>query len=156
MKRLLLVVLVFTLYVPFAAPQPNAAAQTKARLLDKETFMDMESVSNPEISPDGTQIVFTRTWVDKVKDQYRSNLWIVDVAGTRVRELTSGSYSDSAPVWSPSFRIVTVRRNCTCSGSTPKRSRSSRTSNAPPATSSGRRMANGWPSRHSFPTTNRS
>jgi dipeptidyl aminopeptidase/acylaminoacyl peptidase len=106
MKRLLLVVLVFTLYVPFAAPQPNAAAQTKARLLDKETFMDMESVSNPEISPDGTQIVFTRTWVDKVKDQYRSNLWIVDVAGTRVRELTSGSYSDSAPVWSPDGKRI--------------------------------------------------
>src|SRR5262245_54345899 len=52
-------------------------AQPKPRLLDKETFMDMESVGNPEISPDGRQIIFTRTWVDKVKDQYRSNLWIV-------------------------------------------------------------------------------
>src|SRR5215475_4700431 len=55
-----------------------AVAQPKPRLLDKETFMDMESVGNPEISPDGKQIIFTRTWVDKVKDQYRSNLWIVD------------------------------------------------------------------------------
>lgn len=82
----------------FVAP---VFTQNKARLLDKETFMDMESVSNPEIAPDGKQIVFTRTWVDKVKDQYRSNLWIVDADGARVRELTSGSYSDSAPVWSP-------------------------------------------------------
>ena len=66
--------------------------QSKPRLLDKETFMDMESVSNPEIAPDGKQIVFTRTWVDKVKDQSRSNLWIVGVDGARVRELTAGSY----------------------------------------------------------------
>src|SRR6266540_3245928 len=41
-----------------------AVAQPKPRLLDKETFMDMESVGNPEIAPDGRQIIFTRTWVD--------------------------------------------------------------------------------------------
>jgi dipeptidyl aminopeptidase/acylaminoacyl peptidase len=82
------------------------SGQQKAKLLDKETFMEMESVSNPAISPDGKQIVFTRTWVDKIKDQYRSNLWIVDVDGTRVRELTSGSYSDSAPVWSPDGKRI--------------------------------------------------
>ena len=49
----------------FAAP---ALAQTKPRLLDKETFMEMESAGSPQISPDGKTIIFTRTWVDKVKD----------------------------------------------------------------------------------------
>jgi len=83
-----------------------AVAQPKPRLLDKETFMDMESVGNPEISPDGRQIIFTRTWVDKVKDQYRSNLWIVDVDGSRVRELTSGARNDSSPAWSPDGKRV--------------------------------------------------
>src|SRR2546425_6368075 len=74
--------------------------------LDKETFMNMESVSNPAISPDGKQIVFTRSWVDKVKDEHVSNLWIVDVDGTRVRELTSGNWRDSAPVWSPDGKRI--------------------------------------------------
>src|SRR6266498_1880970 len=83
-----------------------AVAQPKPRLLDKETFMDMESVGNPEIAPDGRQIIFTRTWVDKVKDQYRSNLWIVDVDGSRVRELTSGARNDSSPVWSPDGKRI--------------------------------------------------
>jgi dipeptidyl aminopeptidase/acylaminoacyl peptidase len=83
-----------------------ATAQPKPRLLDKETFMNMESVGNPEISPDGKQIIFTRTWVDKVKDQYRSNLWIVDVDGSRVRELTSGARNDSSPVWSPDGKRI--------------------------------------------------
>jgi dipeptidyl aminopeptidase/acylaminoacyl peptidase len=68
--------------------------------------MNMESVSNPAISPDGKQIVFTRTWVDKVKDEYQSNIWIVDVDGTRVRELTSGNWRDSGPVWSPDGKRI--------------------------------------------------
>jgi Tol biopolymer transport system component len=83
-----------------------AFAQSKPRVLDKDTFMNMESVGNPEISPDGKQIIFTRTWVDKVKDQYRSNLWIVDVDGSRVRELTSGARNDSSPVWSPDGKRI--------------------------------------------------
>ena len=84
----------------------TAVAQTKPRLLDKETFLEMESVGNPEISPDGKEIIFTRTWVDKMKDQYRSNLWITDVEGVRVRELTSGARNDSSPVWSPDGKRI--------------------------------------------------
>lgn len=77
-----------------------AAAQS-SRLLDKDTFMEMESVGNPAISPDGRLIVFTRTWIDTMKDQSRSNLWIVNADGSRIRELTRGDWRDSSPVWSP-------------------------------------------------------
>lgn len=84
----------------------SAVAQSKKGTLDKETFMNMESVSNPAISPDGKQIVFTRSWVDKVKDERVSNLWIVDVDGSRARELTSGAWRDSQPVWSPDGKRI--------------------------------------------------
>ena len=87
----------------FVAP---AFTQNKLRLLDKDTFMDMESVGSPNISPDGKTILFTRTWVDKVKDQSRSNLWITDIDGTRIRELTSGARNDSAPEWSPDGKRI--------------------------------------------------
>ena len=88
-----------------AALAAGPAAQAP-RLLDKETFLEMESVGAPAISPDGRQIVFARTWIDKMKDQSRSNLWIVDADGSRVRELTRGSWRDSAPVWSPDAKRV--------------------------------------------------
>jgi dipeptidyl aminopeptidase/acylaminoacyl peptidase len=81
-------------------------AQSKPRLLDKDSFMEMESVGNPAISPDGRSIIFTRTWVDKLKDRYRSNLWIIDVDGARVRELTGGAHNDSSPVWSPDGKRI--------------------------------------------------
>jgi dipeptidyl aminopeptidase/acylaminoacyl peptidase len=81
-------------------------AQSKPRLLDKETFMEMESVGNPAISPDGRSIIFTRTWVDKMQDRSRSTLWLADVDGSRVRELTSGARNDSSPVWSPDGKRI--------------------------------------------------
>ena len=83
-----------------AVLQAGPAAQS-AKVLDKNTFMDMESVGAPAISPDGRYIVFTRSWVDEMKDQSRSNLWIANSDGSRVRELTRGSWRDSGPVWSP-------------------------------------------------------
>jgi dipeptidyl aminopeptidase/acylaminoacyl peptidase len=66
----------------------------------------MESIGAPSISPDGRQIVFARTWVDKMKDQSRSNLWIVDSDGARIRELTRGSWRDSSPVWAPDSKRI--------------------------------------------------
>ncbi|MGD8537631.1 MAG: S9 family peptidase [Candidatus Aminicenantes bacterium] len=76
------------------------------KLLNKETYLEMESIRSSRISPDGSQILFTRGWVDKMGDRTRSNIWIVDVAGTRVRELTHGNWRDSSPVWSPDGKKI--------------------------------------------------
>jgi len=84
--------------VIFALASPAMGKDAK---LTMETFMEMESIRGPQISPDGTQIIFSRGFVDKMNDRSRSNLWIVDVAGQRIRELTHGDWSDSSPVWSP-------------------------------------------------------
>ncbi len=81
-------------------------SQKPYKLLETETFFEMESVGNPAISPDGKQIIFTRTWVDKMNDRYSSNLWIVDVEGKRVRELTHGNWRDFSPVWSPDGKRI--------------------------------------------------
>ena len=79
-----------------------AFGQTAERkYLGKDTFYSMESVQNPAISPDGAQVVFSRGFVDASKDQNSSNLWLTDVAGTRLRQLTDGTWRDSSPVWSP-------------------------------------------------------
>jgi dipeptidyl aminopeptidase/acylaminoacyl peptidase len=82
------------------------AAEKNYKLLDKETYMEMESVGSPSISPDGELILFTRSWVDKMDDRSRSNLWVVDVEGLRVRELTHGNWRDFSPVWSPDGKKI--------------------------------------------------
>ena len=79
----------------------SLGAEKDYMLLDEETYMEMESVGSPNISPDGKQIIFTRGWVDKMNDRRASNLWITDSKGVRIRELTHGNWRDSSPVWSP-------------------------------------------------------
>jgi len=49
-----------------------ALAQAPMKKLSLESYLDMESVSNPQISPDGRQIVYTRGWVDKLNDSRES------------------------------------------------------------------------------------
>jgi len=90
----------------FVAAGVMFSAEKNYKLLCKETFLDMESVSSARISPDGTQILFARGWVDKMEDRSRSNIWIVDIAGTRVRELTHGNWIDSSLVWSPDGKKI--------------------------------------------------
>ena len=65
--------------------------------LTLDLFLDWEYVMNPQISPDGTQIVYTRRWTDKVNDRYENEIWIVNADGSRNRFLVKGS----SPVWSP-------------------------------------------------------
>ncbi|MGH9791260.1 MAG: prolyl oligopeptidase family serine peptidase [Candidatus Acidiferrales bacterium] len=75
----------------------EAKAQDKTKKLTLETYFEMETVSSPQISPDGRQIVYTRGWVDKVNDRRQSSLWVMNADGTRNRFLCEGS----SPRWSP-------------------------------------------------------
>jgi len=77
-------------------PAP-AVAQDGLETLDLETYLDWEWVGGPEISPDGSQIVYTRSWVDKVNDRRESSLWIMNADGSRNRFLVDGSSAS----WSP-------------------------------------------------------
>ena len=79
----------------------SVVAGTETDLLTQDSFFEMESIRDAAISPNGEHIVFTRRWVDLKEDRYRSNLWITDRLGDRPRELTSGGWTDSSPVWSP-------------------------------------------------------
>ena len=101
MKKTTVQLTIFCLLLFSLGLGTSFSGQENYKLLTKETYMEMESVGSPNISPDGKQILFTRGWIDKMNDRTRSNLWIVDVEGQRVRELTHGDWRDSSPVWSP-------------------------------------------------------
>ena len=79
-------------------PVALAAQNEPDGTLKLQTYLDWESVSNPEISPDGSQIIYTRGRVDKINDRRASEVWIMDADGGRKRRLTEGS----SPKWSPS------------------------------------------------------
>jgi len=63
----------------------NAAdvGKESTRKIQLGMYLDMVNVSDPEISPDGKQIVFTRRWVDKMNDKFESALYIMNSDGSR-------------------------------------------------------------------------
>jgi len=61
---------------PLAAQQPTASPSGGGRLRLAD-YLDWEDVQDPQLAPDGKQVVYTRRWVDKLNDRWESSLWIV-------------------------------------------------------------------------------
>jgi len=102
-KNVLIIFLVFYL-------QENIHAQEETILELKDLF-DIEYISEPQISPDGSQIVFVRNFKDIMTDRDYSNLWISNMNGTRIRQLTHGNQRDYAPRWSNDGKMLAFLSN---------------------------------------------
>jgi dipeptidyl aminopeptidase/acylaminoacyl peptidase len=85
------------------APSLPAQEVRSDTLFTVEKYLDYEQVADPQISPDGSQIIYTRRYVDKLADRWESALWLVNADGSKNRFLLKGSNAR----WSPDgTRIV--------------------------------------------------
>jgi dipeptidyl aminopeptidase/acylaminoacyl peptidase len=67
-----------------------------------EDVYELVSVADPRLSPDGREVVFVVTRVDREESEYRSAIWIARTDGSEPpRQLTSGVKADAAPRFSP-------------------------------------------------------
>ena len=82
-----------------------AAEEVDNRFQLSDVF-DLEYASEPQISPDGKNVVFVRNSMDIMKDRRQSCLWIVNSDGENLRPLTSGNRKDSSPRWSHDGRRI--------------------------------------------------
>jgi dipeptidyl aminopeptidase/acylaminoacyl peptidase len=98
-----------TLFLLLVLALAPAGAQER-RLITENDLLKFVWIADPQISPDGTRIVFTRVVVNEKQDDYDTSLWIVPAAGgEEPRWLTSGG-RDSSARWAPdSRRLAFVR-----------------------------------------------
>ncbi|MDE2660597.1 MAG: S9 family peptidase [Acidobacteriota bacterium] len=64
-------------------------------------LIDVPSLGSPRLSPDGGQILFTRTDTDWKKNGRTTHIYRIDADGSGEVQLTNGEDGESSPRWSP-------------------------------------------------------
>jgi dipeptidyl aminopeptidase/acylaminoacyl peptidase len=84
----------------------TTAATQERRAPTVDDLLNLVQVSAPEISPDGRQVIYTKSEMKKWSDNKRvTSIWIANSDGTDHRQLL-GSDKDRSPVWSPDGRFI--------------------------------------------------
>ena len=77
-----------------------------SRPLELDDLFSLRSAGDPQLSPDGTRVVFVVTRADEEADENLATLWLVDAEGDAApRQLTNGP-SDASPRWTPDGTAV--------------------------------------------------
>jgi dipeptidyl aminopeptidase/acylaminoacyl peptidase len=64
------------------SPAASTAAQEASQTLSLDHYLEWEEVGEARLSPDGSQVVYTRRFMDAMNDRWASALWIMDADGT--------------------------------------------------------------------------
>jgi dipeptidyl aminopeptidase/acylaminoacyl peptidase len=87
--------------------QRIATVKTGQRPLTPRGFRSEQ----PAWSPDGTKIAFTRyDEPEDPKDILDTEIYVVNVADSRERQLTAARHADDDPSWSPDGKTIAARR----------------------------------------------
>jgi dipeptidyl aminopeptidase/acylaminoacyl peptidase len=76
------------------------------RPMTVDDLLAVKTVGDPQISPDGKQVVYVVSEIDRATDKSNSDLWLVPLAGGEPRRLTSSPGADNSPRWSPDGKSI--------------------------------------------------
>ncbi|HYV50122.1 MAG TPA: S9 family peptidase [Myxococcaceae bacterium] len=71
-----------------------------------QDLISFHRVSDPEVSPDGKQVVFAVSELNLEENRRRSDLWMAGVDGRGLKHLTTSPASDTQGRWAPDGRSV--------------------------------------------------
>lgn len=78
-----------------------AAQDAPTRAFTGDDLFKLEGATDPQISPDGTRIVYVRRNGYIMQDRYQPSLWLVDARTGTQRPLAADANQNMAPRWSP-------------------------------------------------------
>jgi dipeptidyl aminopeptidase/acylaminoacyl peptidase len=86
-----------------------AMAFAQKRPFDVNALLDLQRISDPQISPDARWVAFTVQTVDVAANTKPQQIWIVPLTGGAPRQITHEGQSNNRPRWSPdSARIACI------------------------------------------------
>ena len=84
----------------------NSNAQSDNKILGIEEIQRLKKIKDIQISPDEKWIAYVTTSIDKTKDQFYSQIWMVSTDGGAPIPMTSKESSASSPRWSPDGKYL--------------------------------------------------
>ena len=81
-------------------------AQAAPRAMTIVDLIDLPTVGDARLSPDGSKVLHTRTDTDWARNRTVTHIWRVDTDGSDPLQLTRGEDGESSPRWSPDGRTV--------------------------------------------------
>jgi dipeptidyl aminopeptidase/acylaminoacyl peptidase len=65
-----------------------------------------QPVGDPQVSPDGSKVLFTFSEVNMDEDKYDTHIWLLDLKEKKPRQFTYGKQNTSNPRWSPDGETI--------------------------------------------------
>jgi dipeptidyl aminopeptidase/acylaminoacyl peptidase len=103
-------VVIIMLVASIAAQDATQPVGSQKRSLTETDLFHFVWVANPQLSPDGARIVFTRVTVDEKRTGYETSIWIAASNGKESPVRITNGKHDAQPRWSPDgAHIIFVR-----------------------------------------------
>lgn len=93
----------------FAAPPP--AAPQDLRPMSIVDLIEMPSVGDPRVSPDGSHVLYVRNGADWDTNGTVSHIWRIGIDGAGDVQMTNGEEGESSPRWSPDGATIAFLAN---------------------------------------------
>ncbi len=76
------------------------------QIIGSRDLLRFQICDDPQVSPDGREVAWVKTWIDPTENRYRSRIIVTTLATGASRQLSEGPGSDSHPRWSPDGRWI--------------------------------------------------
>jgi dipeptidyl aminopeptidase/acylaminoacyl peptidase len=108
--KILLSFVILLIVVSLAARGVTEPAGLQKRPITEKDLFDFVWVANPELSPDGTRVAFTRVSVDEKRTGYETSIWTAAANGQEAPVRMTNGKHDVQPRWSPDGRYLVLVR----------------------------------------------
>jgi dipeptidyl aminopeptidase/acylaminoacyl peptidase len=108
--RFSVVIISLAIVASLVAQNSTLPATSQKRTITEKDLFDFIWVANPQLSPVGSRVAFTRVSVDEKRTGYETSIWTVATSGSEPPVRMTNGKHDTQPRWSPDGKHIAFAR----------------------------------------------